>query len=263
LGGNRETIVSSMPYAEIEGPRLYYERAGSGEPELLFVPGWSCDWRAFKPQFDYFAHVHAVTALDPRGFGKSDRPESGYHVRDFADDLARFCKQVGIEKPVVIGHSLGGGIAVELAARYPLLPRALVLVDPLRETVKFFDAAADQLEGPCGEEARRLWTQGMGARDPELAGWISDDMCATPLSVAAQVIRSLNDWNGVGALSLCEAPTLLVSRAGGARTPEVLRLLAIKPDLEIGMTVGAGHFCQLEVPQQVNSMIERFLSLSV
>jgi len=256
-----------MPYAEIGGPRLYYERAGSGESELLFVPGWSCDWRAFKPQFAYFSEAHSVTALDPRGFGKSDRPESGYHVRDFADDLAHFCTEVGIEKPVVVGHSLGGGIAVEFAARYPSLPRAVVLVDPnpidpSPEVVKFFDAAADQLEGPCGEQVRRLWTESMGARDPELARWISDHMCATPLSVAAPVIRSLNDWNGVGALSLCDVPTLLLARAGGDRTPEVVRLLAIKPDLEVGMVVGAGHFCQLAVPEQVNAMIERFLSRS-
>jgi len=255
-----------MPFAKIEGLRLYYERAGSGELELLFVPGWSCDRRAFKPQFDYFARAHTVTAVDPRGFGKSDRPDSGYHIRDFADDLARFCEQVGIVKPVVVGHSLGGGIAVELGARYPSLPRALVLVDPnpidlLPETVKFFEAAADQLDGPCGEEVRRLWTEDMGARDPELARWISDHMCATPLPVAAAVIRNLSDWNGVGALQLCDTPTLLLSRVRGAA--EVIRLLAIKPDLEVGMIVGAGHFIQLEVPEQVNVMIERFLDLGV
>jgi hypothetical protein len=117
-----------MPYAAIEGPRLYYERAGSGEPKLLFVFERCCGWRAFKPQFDHFAHSHAVTAVDQRGFGKSDRPESG------------------------------------------------------------------------------VWTEGMGARDPEQTRWITDHMCAAPLSVAAPVIRSLNDWNGVGALSLCEIP---------------------------------------------------------
>lgn len=251
-----------MAYAEAEGLRLYYERAGSGKSELLFVHGWCCDWKAFKPQFDYFAEAHTVTAVDLRGCGKSDCPEAGYHIRDFADDLARFCNEVGIEKPVVVGHSLGGGIAVELAARYPSVPRALVLadpnpIDPLPDAVKFFQAAADQLEGPSGEEVRRLWTEDMGARDPELARWISDLMCATPLPVAAAVIRSLPDWNGVGALSLCDIPILLLSRVGG--TAEVVRLLAIKPDLQVGMTVGAGHFHQLEVPEQVNAMIERFL----
>jgi pimeloyl-ACP methyl ester carboxylesterase len=256
-----------MPYAEIEGPRMYYERAGSGEPELLFVHGWCCDWTAFKPQFDYFAPTHTVTAVDLRGSGKSDCPERGYHIRDFADDLARFCDQVAIEKPVVVGHSLGGMIAVELAARYPSVPRALVLVDPgpidpLPNTVKSFDAAADQLEGPSGEEVRRLWTEDMGARDPKLARWITDLMCATPLPIAAAVIRNLNDWNGVGALSLCDIPTLLLRRSLGDN-PEAVRLLAIKPDLEVGITVGAGHFHQLEVPEQVNAMIERFLQLSV
>jgi pimeloyl-ACP methyl ester carboxylesterase len=47
-----------------------------------------------------------------------------------ADDLARFRAEVGIDKPVVVGHSLGGMIGVELAARHPTVPRALVLVDP-------------------------------------------------------------------------------------------------------------------------------------
>lgn len=256
-----------MSYAELGDLRLYFERSGEGEPELLFVHGWCCDRTAFQPQFDHFARTHAVTAVDLRGCGKSDCPESGYQVRDFADDLARFCERVEIQKPVVIGHSLGGMIAVELAARYPSVPRALVLVDPgpidpLPQTVKFFDAAADQLEGPNGEEVRRLWTEDMGAREPELARWITDLMCAVPLSTAAAVIRTLNDWNGVGALALCTVPTLLL-RAALGQNPEAVRLLAIKPDLQVGITVGAGHFHQLEVPEQVNAMIDRFLQLTV
>ena len=58
-----------MPYAERDGPRLYYERAGSGDPELLFVHGWCCDHTAFGPQFDHFAETHPATALDLRGCG--------------------------------------------------------------------------------------------------------------------------------------------------------------------------------------------------
>jgi pimeloyl-ACP methyl ester carboxylesterase len=145
-----------MPYAELDGLRLYYERAGLGDPELLFLPGWCCDGTALQPQFDHFAQKHAVTALDQRGCGRSDRPPDGYAIPDLADDIVGFCRTVGIERPIVVGHSLGGMIAVELAGRRPSLPRALVLVDPGPidwdpELCRRFDTFAQQLAGPDGE----------------------------------------------------------------------------------------------------------------
>jgi pimeloyl-ACP methyl ester carboxylesterase len=256
-----------VPYAELGAVRLYYERAGSGEGELLFVHGWCCDRTAFRPQLEHFARAHAVTALDLRGCGLSDRPDAGYTIPDFADDVAQFCSVVGIDKPVVVGHSLGGMIAVELGARYPSLPRALVLVDPgpidpLPETVKALTSLAEQLEGPGGEDVRRRYVQDMGARDEELARWIVDLMCASPLTTAATVIRGVVAWNGLGAFALGIVPTLLLRSALGAN-PDAVRLRAIKSDLHVGITVGAGHFHQLEVPDQVNAMIERFLAIAV
>lgn len=255
-----------MAYAELPGVRLYYERAGSGDPELLFVHGWCCDRTAFQPQFDHFGRMHAVTALDLRGCGQSERPDKGYEITDLADDLARFCDVVGIDKPVVVGHSLGGMIGVELAARHPAVPRALVLVDPgpidpLPATQKLFSAFAEQLEGPSGEDVRRAYVQDMGARDEHLAQHIADLMCAVPLPIASAVIRGINAWNGAGALALCTVPTLLLRSTLGAY-PDAVRLRAVKPDLEVGITVGAGHFHQLEVPEQVNAMIERFLQVA-
>lgn len=256
-----------MPYAELDGLRLYYERAGSGDPELLFVHGWCCDHTAFRPQFEHFAGAHTVTALDLRGCGQSDRPEDGYDIPELADDLARFCAEVGMDKPVVVGHSLGGMIGVELAARYPYVPRALVLVDPgpidpLPETVRVFEGLAEALAGPSGEDVRRRYVEAMGARDEELARWIVDLMCSVPLPIATAVIRGVNAWNGVGALALCTVPTLLL-RSGLAAKPDAVRLRALKPDLEVGITVGAGHFHHLEVPEQVNAMVERFLATAL
>jgi pimeloyl-ACP methyl ester carboxylesterase len=256
-----------MPHADVRGVRLYYERAGSGEPELLFVPGWCCDHTAFRPQLDRFAQSHAVTALDLRGVGQSDGPPAGYSIPELADDLARFCEAVGIERPVVVGHSLGGMIAVELGARYPSLPRALVLVDPgpiapVPETVEFFTLFAEQLEGPDGEEIRRTYVHDMGARDEVLARWIVEHMCKTAQPIAAAVIRGVSEWDGREPFSLCRVPVLLIRAEIGDDT-DVFRLREIRPDLEVGITVGAGHFHQLEVPDQLNAMIERFLAVSL
>jgi pimeloyl-ACP methyl ester carboxylesterase len=147
-----------MPQADAAGLSLYYERTGNGDPELLFVLGWCCDHTAFQPQFDHFARTHTVTSIDLRGVGQSDAPDEGYSIARPTDDIAAFCGAVGIERPVVVGHSLGGMIAVDLAARYPSLPSAFVLVDPgpidpLPESVEFYRGFAAELEGPSG---RRL-----------------------------------------------------------------------------------------------------------
>ena len=158
-------------------------------------------------------------------------------------------------------------VAVEVGARYPLLPSALVLVDPgpidpLPATVKSFAAAPEHLAGPRGEDVRRLWVEDFGTRDEEIAQWIVDMMSAVPLPIATAVIRALNDWNGVGAFSLFAVPMLLVGAHLGADS-QALRLRALKPDLQIGVTVGAGHFHHIEVPEQVNAIITRFLEISL
>ena len=85
-----------MPHARRDDLGLYYERAGRGDPPLVFVHGWCCDHTFFQPQFEHFQSSHAVATFDLRGCGSSDRPEDGYDIPSLADDLAWLCHEIGI-----------------------------------------------------------------------------------------------------------------------------------------------------------------------
>lgn len=258
-----------MPYTTQDGLSVYYKQEGSGEPPLLFVHGWCCDHTFFQPQFDYFKAAHTVTTLDLRGCGGSAQLEDGYGIPTLADDVALLCHELKIVRPVVIGHSWGGMIGIEVAARYPSLPAAVVAVDPgpINPTPQargVFEAFIAQLEGPDGEAVRQSWLEGMFLQtdDGDRKRRIMETMSSVPLTVAVKMMRGVIAWNGIGALMLCNAPLLvLLSQPRGSNAPE--RLLALKPDVQVGITVGTGHFHQLEVPEQVTPMIERFVRIRV
>jgi pimeloyl-ACP methyl ester carboxylesterase len=258
-----------MPHVTRDGLRLHYERTGRGERELVLVHGWCCDHRVFAPLVEHFGATHTVTTPDLRGCGASDQPAGDYDVATLADDVAWLCGEVGIDEPVVAGHSLGGMIAVELAARHPGLPAAVVALDPgpitsTPEARQVFSGLAEQLEGPDGEAVRAAYvrTHVVGGLETEQARALTDTMCAVPVDAAAAMLRGTVAWNGLAALVLAQAPLLiLLAQTRGSNAPE--RLLAYRPDVHIGVTVGAGHFHHVEVPDQIIPMIERFLDLVV
>jgi pimeloyl-ACP methyl ester carboxylesterase len=130
----------------------------------------------------------------------------------------------------------------------------------LPATRALFEAFIANLQGPDAIAVRRAYVEDMflPTDDAEQRQRIVETMCSAPLPGALAVLRGVLDWNGVGAMKLCNAPLLvLLSGTGGSNDPP--RLRALKANVEIGVTVGAGHFIQLDAPEQVNPMIEAFL----
>jgi pimeloyl-ACP methyl ester carboxylesterase len=240
----------------LEFDGIAYEAAGSGDPPLVFVHGWCCDRTYFAPQFRYFADRHAVVALDLRGHGES----SG--TADTTEAFARDVLAVAaaLPAPVVVGHSMGALVALACAAR-PGAVRAAVLVDPApildgRGKAYFArslpEVAADQDGSWRARFAARLFRPTDSVRrDETVAG-----MSAAPLATAVAGWQAIVDFDPASVLPRVHVPVLVIS----AGEPEA-GLAEHIADLTFGRTVGAGHFVQLEVPDQVNAMIERFLTL--
>ena len=108
--------------------KLYYDQAGVGNPTFILIHGGGADTSHLAPQFYFFARRGTAINLDLRGYGKSDKPVKYGTIPQYADDVACLCRQLKITSAIIIGHSLGGMVAVELAAKHPMLPTAIVLI---------------------------------------------------------------------------------------------------------------------------------------
>src|SRR5215475_10091464 len=108
--------------------KLYFDKAGLGNPTFIFIHGGGADTSHLAPQFYFFACRSTAINLDLRGYGKSDKPTKYGTIAQYADDVAYLCRQLEITSPIIVGHSMGGMVAVELAAKHPMLPAAIVLI---------------------------------------------------------------------------------------------------------------------------------------
>src|SRR5262245_32661776 len=251
-----------------DGVALAYEEAGSGAPPMLLIHCWCCDHTYMRPQLAHFQRHHRIISVDLRGHGESDKPKAEYSPAVFADDLAWLCRQLVVEKPVVVGHSMGGNVAFELARRHPTLPAAVIALDSAIVPPSWLtDAAAQHLEAlrqPGYVQAQRQFVAGFFApTDQEsLKGEILDGMSSLPQHVMISALDGhILSWDGPAAAAACNVPALLITAA--MPLSDVERMRQQCPQLVVGQTVGAGHFNNRVVPEQVNAMIERFLATAV
>ncbi|MGI9003821.1 MAG: alpha/beta fold hydrolase [Pseudonocardia sp.] len=111
-----------MPHLEVNGTTLYYEDEGGGRP-LLWLHGWASSSQVWGAQLPEFVRDHRVVTVDWRGCGRSARPVRGNSVGGVIGDLVALIGSLALERPVVIGSSLGATFATELALRRPDLGR--------------------------------------------------------------------------------------------------------------------------------------------
>ncbi len=119
-------------FVEANGLRLHYTRTGGDKPPLVLAHGVTDAGPCWTPVAEALAPEYDAIMVDARGHGHSDAPERGYGPAEQAEDLAGVITGLGLDRPAVLGHSMGAATALVLAGAYPDVPGAILLEDPPR-----------------------------------------------------------------------------------------------------------------------------------
>jgi pimeloyl-ACP methyl ester carboxylesterase len=281
-----------LEFRTVHGYRRAFVVAGPVEPArpallLLHGIGDSSDtWRDLLP---ILARDHTVIAPDLLGHGRSDKPRADYSISAFANGLRDLLGVLGIERASVVGHSLGGGVAMQFAYQYPHLCERLVLVssggvgrevNPVLRLVSLpnADVALHLLRLPTarwtGHVAASLLRRtglALGHDAPDLVRVFDALPDATSRAAVVRTLRAVVDWRGQVVTMLDRAylargmPTLLV---WGSRDPIIPvahahAAHAALPGSRLEVFDGAGHFPHHSDPVRFVGVLEDFLATTV
>jgi len=263
-----------MPFKRINNIQIYYEERGKGYPVLL-IQGLGYPSGMWFLQTPKLAQRFRTIIFDNRGVGKSEKPDEDYSVALMASDAEGLLRSLGIKKTHVVGVSLGGYIAQELALSQPLLVDRLVLMASscggpqyLKLTEAFWDEVATLSNLPSEEIIRRGMALATAAnflqKSPELLMRSLSIRMENfqPLYAFTRQSTAAMNYNSIHRAHLIRQPTLILAGAQDRVMPLALtQELAHKiPHAQLKVFPDAGHLLFLEKAQEVNQAILEFLT---
>jgi pimeloyl-ACP methyl ester carboxylesterase len=262
-----------MPKVRVNGINLHYIEAGRGDP-LLLIMGFGGDHLAWAFQTPVFAQTHRVIAFDNRGAGQSDVPDVPYTTRMMADDAVGLLDALTIERAHVIGVSMGGMIAQELALAHPQRVRSLQLHCTLARRDAYMQALIESWRvirtKVTAEEWMRivalwLFSPTTYAERPEFVEAVIQTGIANPHPFTltgflrqGDAVRSHDALDRLGKLA---APTLVSVADDDILVPPRFsrELAAAVPGATLKTIERAGHCYFWERPEVFNAMCLEFL----
>jgi pimeloyl-ACP methyl ester carboxylesterase len=247
-----------------DGITLRYLDTGTGDPPMLFIHGWCCNNTYWRDQVPHFSKKRRVVAVDLRGHGESDKPDEDYSIPAFVEDVAWLIGEMKLEKPVIVGHSMGGTIALNLVRKHPDLASAVVFVDspifPLPGPTRvLLDQTLAALQTPAyqGVAAGFVRMVLFNAESPPiLVEEIVSGMSSAPQRVMhTSIASSLSDESMVP--GTVPVPALFIRAATNIASEEQLR--ERYPGMGVITVPGTAHFVQMEQPAVTNNIISDFL----
>jgi pimeloyl-ACP methyl ester carboxylesterase len=258
---NRRRIPHSFELSLPGGGRMTGLQAGQGAPDILFVHGWAGHAEFWRPQLTHFMQRYRVVAPNLPGHGGSDAPRAGANIDDFAEDINSVARALAMSRCVLVGHSMGGAVALEAARRLGDRVAGVVMVDAFTMDWGRLDPALvegflDSFRHDLPAAMRGLIEQGCpGETDTALIDRLAAVMTAIPPAVAVPMLESLLHWNPTPALRTLTAPVHCINGALADRA--VMSRYA--PFVTEHIVTGAGHYPQMADPTAFNHLLDAVL----
>lgn len=262
---------------QANGLRLHYLDWGGAGPPIVLLHGLRDQAHEWDPLAPALTPLGRVLALDQRGHGESDTPPGGYAPDDFAADLAAFCDALALDRPVIIGHSLGGRVAYHFAVAYPERLRALVLIDigagsspeTIPAVVAFIEATAGPFANP--DDALRALLGGRLLPNAGTAHYLRHNLrqgddglwCwKYDLDAAIAAVRAGRGRDSWDVVARIRVPTLLVrgGRSDVLSAADAARLRDTIPGATLVELPGVGHLIPLAKPRELAAIIVAWLT---
>ena len=256
------------------GIQLYYTRTGGDKPPLVLAHGFSDDGLCWTPLAQQLERDYDVTMVDARGHGRSDAPDGGYHAQTMATDLAGVITALGLNKPVVMGHSMGGATTMALAGLYPEIPGAIIIEDAAAGNI-MADKSPEALARLQGWHDRMVKLQSKTHAEliehahtvtptwaePELEPWARAKLRFN-MKALDRRDAVLLDWDQILRDITCPALLLIADpeRGGGVTRERAAEMQGLVPQLQVVHISGAGHNIRREQFAPYMAAVSAFLA---
>lgn len=279
-------VTPSLEFRTIHGYRRAYRIAGSG-PALLLIHGIGDNSTTWGTVHSKLAQRFTVIAPDLLGHGKSDKPRADYSIAAYANGMRDLLGVLDIDRVTVVGHSLGGGVAMQFAYQFPQLVDRLILVGAGGVT-KDVNIALRVASLPMGSEAlallrlplvipalqavgwvagRVIGSTGLGRDLPDVLRILADLPEPTASSAFSRTLRAVVDWRGqvVTMLDRCylteSVPVQLIWGDQDVVIPvsHARMAHAAMPGSKLEIFQRSGHFPFHDQPDRFVEVVERFI----
>jgi 3-oxoadipate enol-lactonase len=258
-----------MPKLLVDNTGIYYEVTGQGEP-LVFIHGLASNSRSWKKQVPFFSQHYRVITYDIRGHGRSDKHIESYSIELFAADTRELLRTLGIGSAHVVGFSMGGMVAFQLAVDAPELVRSLVAVNCCPEgSMRTFNNGVECVKHMVGLQINGIRHRGKNNSGKPLPAFgearphqsVIQRMAVTNKLAYANAFGALVKWSVADRLDTIKCPTLMITSDEDFVPVSIKEGYASKiPCAELVVINNSRHGTPRESTEEFNAVLLEFVS---